>query len=144
MKLLVLNNGVELIMKLLISITIILVIFSIGLYILNFNKNISNKDNWPAELNRIPNIGEIAKISSLKKEIIDEEERWYIQVNNISKQKINDYISNLKSFNFIFENDVILDNNQVEEQHINNEVNVYLKYNPKSIFTNLLLTVVLE
>ena len=132
-------------MKALIATIIILSIAAISLYIFNYNKDIfKNKSNWPVELSQVPDISQIAKINSIKKETKNGNRYWYFQINNIKIKKLGEYRAILKTYNFVFLNDRKVNENEIEEYYMNNFVNVNLRYNPFTETTNLLLTVVLE
>jgi hypothetical protein len=131
-------------MKGLIATIIILLITIFGLYIFNFNKDIFKKSNWPVELSQVPDISQFAKINSIKKETKNGNQYWYLQINNIKIKKLGEYRAILKTYNFVFLNDREVNENEIEKYHMNNFVNVYLRYNPNIETANLLLTVVLE
>ena len=131
-------------MKALIATIIILSIAAISLYIFNYNKDIFKKSSWPVELSQVPDISQIAKINSIKKETKNGNRYWYFQINNIKIKKLGEYRTILKTYNFVFMNDRQVNENEIEEYHMNNFVNVYLRYNLNIETTNLLLTVVLE
>ena len=132
-------------MKALIATIIILSIAAISLYIFNYNKDIFKKRSpWPVELSQVPDISQFAKINSIKKETKNGNQYWYFQINNIKIKKLREYWIILKTYNFVFMNDREVNENEIEEFHMKNFVNIYLKYNLNIETTNLLLTVVLE